>query len=114
MTALLDPLQRFVNLYHQDEKLSKDYSNWHCSICLVASDSKETIHLQIEGGLVTQIGSQPESIDLTVTAEEEVLTDILELHRDPNEPYIFGELTVQGEEEHFMRLDYIVSTLCPV
>ena len=30
-----------------------------------------------------------------------------------NEPYLFGELSVMGAEADFVRLDYIVSRLCP-
>ena len=32
----------------------------------------------------------------------------------PNEPYLFGELTVRGPEADFVRLDYIATELCPL
>ncbi len=70
--------------------------------------------LQIENGRVAKIGAELEEVDLVITSEKSVLLDILELRRDPNEPYMFGELTIQGPEDHFMRLDYVMTVLCPV
>jgi hypothetical protein len=46
---------------------------------------------------------------LLVKAEEATLLDILEFRRDQNEPFLFGELTIQGAEAYFLRLDYVVT-----
>lgn len=113
MTRLVDSLNNFVTSYHAKDDLVSAYDNWSCAIALVASDSDETVGLQIENGRVTDMQKVPEEVDLLITSESSVLYDILEFRRDPNEPYMFGELTVQGPEEHFMRLDYIMSMLCP-
>ncbi|MDH5181030.1 MAG: SCP2 sterol-binding domain-containing protein [Gammaproteobacteria bacterium] len=113
MTRLVDSLQNFVSTYHAKDDLVKAYDNWSCSIALIASDSDETVSLQIENGKVVDMEHLPEEVDLLITSDSGVLYDILEFRRDPNEPYMFGELTVQGPEEHFMRLDYIMSMLCP-
>jgi hypothetical protein len=49
---------------------------------------------------------------LEISGELRTLCDVLELRRDPNEPYLFGELVVRGPEADFLRLDYIASKLC--
>jgi putative sterol carrier protein len=45
--------------------------------------------------------------NLVVTAPLQILLDILQLRLNPNQPYIFGELTVAGQEADFMRVDYV-------
>ncbi len=113
MTVLSRALDDFVATYHAAEQLVEQHNEWDSKIALVAEDSGETITLEVEQGRVSSMGQPMDAADLIVTASQEVLQDILELRRDPNEPYMFGELTVQGAEEHFMRLDYIVTMLCP-
>jgi hypothetical protein len=49
---------------------------------------------------------------LEISGDQQTLCDVLELRRDPNEPYLFGELVVRGPEADFLRLDYIASRLC--
>jgi putative sterol carrier protein len=78
----------------------------------VATDTGETITLQIKNGRVVNWFDTITDVDLIVSAEATVLFDILEFRLDPNEPYLFGELTVQGPEAHFLRLDYVVTKLC--
>ena len=114
MTPLLTALHEFVAVYHGAENLVAQHKDWDSRVSLVAADTGESINLQVRNGHVSAIGKPLEAADLVVTADEQILLDILELRRDPNEPYMFGELTVQGEEGHFMRLDYIVTMLCPV
>lgn len=113
MTPLMAALHRFVTTYHGAQKLVDQQSDWHSRIALVAADSGESINLQVHSGRVSGIGDPLDEVDLVVTANDGVLVDILTLKRDPNEPYLFGELTVQGKEAHFMRLDYVVTMLCP-
>ena len=114
MTPLFTALGGFVERYHEAHSLVEQHKDWDSSVSLVAADSGETINLQVREGRVTGIGKPLGEVDLVITANEQMLLDILELRRDPNELYLFGELTVQGEERHFMRLDYIVTMLCPV
>lgn len=114
MTPLPEALEKFVKAYHGNQNLVNEQAGWDCAIVLVASDSKESVALQIENGRVDKIGTELEEVDLVITSNHEVLLDILELRRDPNEPYMFGELTIQGPEDHFMRLDYVMTVLCPV
>src|SRR5262249_15301448 len=70
-----------------------------------------TVH--VDGGRVTAVAQQAGPADLVISADAATLEDILELRRNPNEPYLFGELTVRGPERDFLRLDYIATRLCP-
>jgi putative sterol carrier protein len=114
VTPLLTALRAFVAIYHEAHSLVEQNKDWDSRVSLVAADSGESINLQVRNGQVTAIGEPLQEVDLVITANENILLDILELRRDPNEPYMFGELTVQGDERHFMRLDYIVTMLCLV
>jgi len=112
LSPLEGPLARFIDLYHRNGRLVADLAGWNCRIRLATDDPPAAIDLTVADGRAF-LGGRGDGIDLTVRAPTGVLLDILELRRDPNEPYLFGELTVEGPEGHFMRLDYMVSTLCP-
>lgn len=113
MSPLLTALHSFVATYHGASKLVDQQRDWHSRIALVASDSGESINLHVQDGKVSSIGAPLDEVDLVITAADGVLVDILTLKQDPNEPYLFGDLTVKGNESHFMRLDYVVTMLCP-
>lgn len=112
MTHLNQALYNFVAVYHATENLVFEQEDWQCAIKLLATDSQETLTLRLVNGRVIEIGHDLDQEDLLVKAEEATLLDILEFRRDPNEPYLFGELTIQGAEAHFLRLDYVVTQLC--
>ena len=112
MSVLAQALQVFVESYHADDALVAEQSSWSCGISFEAQDSSESVYLDVEDGRVVHIGGTPSHRSLVIRSDLAVLLDILEFRRDPNEPYLFGELTVQGAEEDFMRLDYIVTRLC--
>jgi putative sterol carrier protein len=113
MSALQTALEKFIDIYHANSQLVSQLSGWDCSIALYASDTDEAITLQMNDGKVVTLAQPLNEVDLLVTTSASVLFDVLELRRDPNEPYIFGELTIQGPEAHFMRLDYVMTMLCP-
>ena len=113
MNTLRAPLDRFVTRYHANQALVTEQAGWTCSIVLAAEDGAERIGLQLEDGRVIAIGDTGGQPDLIVTAPGAMLIEILELRQDPSEPYMFGELTVQGAERHFTRLDYVVTSLYP-
>ena len=79
---------------------------------LQAVDVADSVYLEIVAGRVVHVGKTPVGASLTVRSALSVLMDILQFRRDPNEPYLFGELTVQGAEDDFMRLDYVMTRLC--
>jgi hypothetical protein len=114
MNALASALESFVGLYHGNARLVNEQKGWTRVISLVSSDSSEASSLRIEDGHVVACvpGQLPEA-DVVITSTNEILLDILHLRRGPNEPYLFGELTVRGAEADFLRLDYIASVLCP-
>lgn len=112
MTALIQALRAFVDRYHASNALVAEQSDWCCGICLESQNSPDVVHLAIESGRVVHFTKAVTGRSLIVRSELSVLVDILAFRRDPNEPYLFGELTVEGAEEDFMRLDYIVTRLC--
>ena len=108
----------FVTSYHAHPTLASQQQDWSLSIALRASDTAESVTFQVEHGRVTAVhnatGTGVPIVDATIlaTADAAVLCDILYLRKSPNEPYLFGELIVSGPEPDFLRLDYIVTTLC--
>lgn len=115
MSVLREPLVRFRDMYHGNESLMSEQEGWDCSIILQPEDIDERIGLRFVDGRVVEIhdSTAGDSADLVVRAESQIILDILELKLDPSEPYMFGELTVEGEERHFTRLDYLVTVMCP-
>jgi hypothetical protein len=111
--TLASALGRFVAAYHARPDLVGEQRGWTRTIRLVASDSGESLLLRIEDGQVVCCEACGAGGDVVITAECETLRDVLELRRGPNEPYLFGELVVQGAEEDFFRLDYLTSRMCP-
>lgn len=112
--SLLAAARGFVAAYAARPALVADQRGWHCAIALVAEDTQAAVHVRIADGHVTAVEDGPCAADVVVRAANAVLLDVLELRRSPNEPYLFGELTVQGPEAHFLRLDYIATTLGPL
>jgi predicted lipid carrier protein YhbT len=112
MTTLTQALQDFIHRYHGLKPLVAEQSDWCCAIRLESRDSPERACIEIESGRVVGFAQALEGRSLTVRSDHAVLVDILTLRRDPNEAYLFGELTVEGAEEDFMRLDYIVTCMC--
>lgn len=112
MTALADALARFVERYQADTDLVADMRGWSCGIRLETEDEGSSVYLDIAHGRVVRLGVEPLPYSLVVRAHLQILLDILEFRRDPNEPYLFGELTIQGPEDDFLRLDYVVARSC--
>ena len=104
---------RFIAAYHEHTALVADHQDWSPMIVIIAADSGETISLEVERGRITALHEHAMPGDLMITADSATLYDILEFRLNPNEPYIFGDLTVQGAEADFLRLDYITTVLCP-
>jgi len=112
VNPLVNAMSRFARAYNRRPDLMAEQRGWICTIALVASDSSASVAVRLENGLITCISDQAEA-DVVITSDEATLRDILELRRGPNEPYLFGDLTVRGRERDFLRLDYIAGVLCP-
>lgn len=112
MTTLAEALKGFTELYRADKSLCADMRGWHSTIRLEPLGTESPVSLTIEDGRVIDIAAGAEPAGLTVRSDRQVLLDILEFRLDPNHPYLFGELTIEGKEEDFLRLDYVVTRLC--
>jgi putative sterol carrier protein len=109
---LLTATQNFAAHYHANTKLCAEQADWNCCICLRASDADVKITAAIAGGKVVSVDGGEQTCNLMVDAPLQILIDIVELRLNPNQPYLFGELTVIGAEADFMRLDYVATMLC--
>ena len=115
MNDLAEASRVFATRYHAHPALVAEQRGWSRRVLLVASDRDSSVTLRVEDGRVVEIttpNSSREPADVTITADHATLLDVLELRRSPNEPYLFGELTVRGPEADFLRLDYLLAALC--
>jgi hypothetical protein len=106
-------LARFVEAYHGRPELVAELRGWSPVIVLTANDAGARVVVSLQDGRVARVGDAAAGATLEITGGLDTLCDVLTLRRDPNEPYLFGELSVAGAEADFVRLDYIVSRLCP-
>ena len=100
---LLQALAAFVEAYQARPELVTEQRGWSPVIALAASDARGA-----GGGVARrrprrarrrrpwQAGAAPLSPTLEITGGLDTLCDVLMLRRDPNEPYLFGELLVVG------------------
>jgi hypothetical protein len=112
MTPLVLSVARFADAYHAKVGLADSQRGWTCTLALVASDAVDRVFVRIDDGRISSFASGDESADVVITSDLATLCDVLEMRRSPNEPYLFGDLTVVGPETHFVRLDWLASELC--
>jgi len=110
MNALEAALQTFVRAYERQPALMAEQRGWSPVIALRATDTGAQAAVALVDGALAPVGAS--SPTLEISGDQQTLCDVLELRRDPNEPYLFGELVVRGPEADFLRLDYIASKLC--
>ena len=103
----------FLDAYQSRPELVAEQRGWSPVIMIAANDAVARVAVSLEDGRVALVGGEPRDATLEITGGIDTLCDVLTLRRDPNEPYLFGELSVMGAEADFVRLDYIVSRLCP-
>jgi hypothetical protein len=113
MSILADTMAQFAAHYHARRDLVAEQHGWDCVVVLAATDAAERVTVRVEDGRIATIQPGEEPAQLVICADLQTLCDVLELRRGPNEPYLFGELTVRGQETDFVRLDYITDALCP-
>jgi hypothetical protein len=106
-------LDTFLRAYQARPDLVVEQRGWSPFIRLSANDEAAEIGIALCDGRVARVGKSADAATLEIAGTLETLCDVLELRRDPNEPYLFGELVVRGSEADFVRLDYIASRLCP-
>jgi hypothetical protein len=110
---LQQALACFVTAYEARPELVAEQRGWSSIIALAASDAPARVVVSLDDGRVAPAGAEAGLPTLEITGGLDTLCDVLALRRDPNEPYLFGELVVVGAEADFVRLDYIASRLCP-
>ncbi len=103
----------FCAAYAAREDLAQGFRGWTKAIALVASDTGESVVVMIRDGRVLGCESGVGRGDVVITSNAQTLSEVLELKRGANEPYLYGELLVRGAEEDFLKLDYITSVLGP-
>jgi hypothetical protein len=106
-------LDFFLQTYEAHPDLVAEQRGWNPVIALAASDAQARVVVALDDGRVARVAAAGEPPTLEITGGLDTLCDVLTLRRDPNEPYLFGELVVVGAEADFVRLDYIASRLCP-
>jgi hypothetical protein len=110
--ALEAALSVFLDAYARRPDLASRQQGWSPVIELRATDTGARAVVRfVDGRPFRDASAEPPS--LVVAAEERILREVLALERSPNEPYLFGELVVEGPEADFVRLDYIATELCP-
>jgi hypothetical protein len=112
-SALDTALGQFLRAYGERPDLIAHQEGWSPSIELRATDSAAVVTMLFVDGRAQALPGRVASPTLVVSSDERTLCEVLRLERSPNEPYLFGELTVRGAEADFVRLDYIASELCP-
>ena len=111
---LREALACFVTAYEASPELVAEQRGWSPTIALAANDAPARVVVSLDDGRVARAAdAETEAPTLEITGDLDTLCDVLALRRDPNEPYLFGELVVGGAEADFVRLDYIASRLCP-
>lgn len=109
----------FLAAYQAQPQLVAEQGDWSPVIALGTADGAQRIAVSLTDGRIAavhvgdDVGAVTAGATLEITAALGTLCDVLTLRRDPNEPYLFGELVVKGVEADFVRLDYIASRLCP-
>jgi hypothetical protein len=111
-SELLTAAEGFAAIYHSNAKLCAEQADWDCLINLLANDTSHQVTLDIRQGRVAVSPGGSEDSDLRIAAPLQTLLDVLQLRLNPNQPYLFGELTVLGDEADFTRVDYVASMIC--
>jgi hypothetical protein len=105
-------LSVFLRAYLARPDLVARQRGWSPLIALRATDTGAGVAVQFQDGRPVP-GASSGAPTLIVSSDERTLCEVLALALSPNEPYLFGELTVQGPEADFFRLDYVATELCP-
>lgn len=113
-TDLDDALVAFLDAYRARPALVAQQAGWSPTIALRASDTGASASVRFADGRPQATALADGEPTLVVSSDQRTLEEVLRLRLGPNEPYLFGELTVQGPEADFVRLDYIATELCPL
>jgi hypothetical protein len=104
----------FLDAYRARPALVAQQAGWSPTIALRATDTGMGASVRFADGRPQAPGHADGPATLVVSSDQRTLEEVLRLRLGPSEPYLFGELTVQGPEADFVRLDYIATELCPL
>ena len=112
-TELDEALAVFLDAYRARPALVTQQAGWSPTIALCATDTGASARVRFADGWPhPDAGGGPPT--LVISSDQRTLEEVLRHRLGPNEPYLFGELTVQGPEADFVRLDSIATELCPL
>jgi hypothetical protein len=111
-SSLSGAVERFRDAYHARPDLLAQLGDWTMAVVLNASDTGEALTVRIRGGRVEGwTDGHAEEPEVEITSDAATLREVLALTRRPDEPYLFGELTVRGAQQDFLRLDWLFAAL---
>jgi putative sterol carrier protein len=111
MSDLQDSLKSFADSCNSNERLMAMIKDWNRVLHIYADDLPEHHTLITSNGAVTTELGEPESPDMTVRSNDEILAQVFYGELSPNEPYNDGTLRIQGPEDDIVRLDFVIAML---
>jgi putative sterol carrier protein len=100
-------MERFAAQCSANERLRAMNRDWFRTVAIQPRDGAEAVWVRYEGGPVRVLDAPEGEPDLVVEAPAAILTAVFTGVMPPTEPYLAGDLTVQGSQDDVMRLDII-------
>lgn len=106
-----ESLESFAADCNANERLKVMNRDWNRTISIHASDLNEDFTVITSAGSVSVQEGKPDTADMAILAESEILTQIFYGEVSPNVPYGDGTLRVRGSEQDVLHLDFITAML---
>lgn len=104
--ALRAAVADYVEQVNSSDEVRRTLRRWECVLRIEPTDLDSPITITIANGVVTGLRDGAEGVaDLIVSASAADLLDIFWGEVNPAQRYTEGSLTIQGPQEHLMRLD---------
>jgi putative sterol carrier protein len=104
-------LESFAQSCRENVRLSSMIKDWNRTMHIEAADLGSDNTLVTAHGVVSTSSGAPDSPDMTIVADSEILTQIFYGELSPNEPYNDGTLRIKGAEEDIVRLDFLIAMI---
>lgn len=104
---LQETVSAFAARINDDPRLRKMVADWDRQIALVAVDEDVAAGFSVAGGRVSPLFEAPEAPDVLLRSDVATLVGVFRGEMSPTEPYVSGQLTVQGSQEDVLRLDFL-------
>lgn len=109
--SLPEILNEFAKRLRGHERLSAMNRDWQRRIAIVPTDDAPMCSLFVAGVDVSLADYHEDECDIILYAPSVVLKQIFAGELSPTEPYMSGDLRVQGSQEDMMRLDFVTLIL---